>query len=595
MECDDCDVDVIQELDRLRCSSSTDPQVYVEIIRQLQKQLEEERDKFHRCDKLLAKYVKMYETTKRKLLSERRKKADAAEIKLKASLEKLLNKDQLDSMVRGTTKGSPWSDATLVKSLQLQFSCGSSGYGELRTQGYPIPAPSTLRENIQGIELNEGIYEEMFELMEQKVATFTDDRMRDCELAFEEIKLEEGQQFDSATKSYVGKSSFPTPGDKGKYVDAANGLTFALGGIFARWKLVVGHYYTPKSMDGRKLKPIVDYIIKRAEGIGLRVHVVSSDMGSVNQALWSEYKVCIAGRYSTIVNSIEHPEDENRRLWFNCDAGHLLKNIKNCLINNETIELTPDFVASNNLSSPVVRKSHVQTLATIQEGQELKFAKKVNSALLQKNSAFGKMKVCSAKHFLSREVAATLKLFAITEGKADMNTSATFFEVVSKWFTIITSRHRSVALGKTEGNEFSQNKFDETVEFLEDVIELFINMKVKGQWDFKPIQRGVAIASKTYIELSTYLIKERKYTYVLGGRLTTDFIENIYSCVRADFPIPNALQFKQSLKKIALSRYLKSVKTSSYEEDDRQLFSPSLAEFKQAFARHRHSKPQGMK
>lgn len=54
-------------------------------------------------------------------------------------------------------------------------------------------------------------------------------------------------------------------------------------------------------------------------------------------------------------------------------------------------------------------------------------------------------------------------------------------------------------------------------------------------------------------------------------------MENIFSSVRAKQPSPNALQFKHNLKIIAISKYLKPVGNSSYEEDDRVIAGDFLS------------------
>lgn len=133
----------------------------------------------------------------------------------------------------------------------------------------------------------------------------------------------------------------------------------------------------------------------------------------------------------------------------------------------------------------------------------------------------------------------------------------------------MTSRTPNLALRKIPGNELSKSKFQTSVAFLESIIKLFQEMIVGSGAQFKPVQRGVIISTKSIIELSTYLLNEKDYQYVLAGRLTSDCVENIFSSVRAKQPSPNALQFKQNLKIIAISKYLKPIDNSSYEEDDR--------------------------
>lgn len=53
-------------------------------------------------------------------------------------------------------------------------------------------------------------------------------------------------------------------------------------------------------------------------------------------------------------------------------------------------------------------------------------------------------------------------------------------------------------------------------------------------------------------------------------------MENLFSSLRAKNIIPNALQFKNYLKLISVSQYLKDVSRSSYDEDDRNVLSGFL-------------------
>lgn len=278
-------------------------------------------------------------------------------------------------------------------------------------------------------------------------------------------------------------------------------------------------------------------------------------MGPNNLAMWREFCVGFAGRYSTITNSIAHPiNPNNRKLWFIADPGHLLKNLKFCMINNKVITLPAKIVTDNNLSSSVVDCLHVKELAQFQENLQLKLAPSIKVDDIS-SGTFNKMKVNKAKNFLSRDISASLQFLSTQNSKQAFCTTAFFIEVVSKWFTLVTSRTPKIALGKVSGDTFSEKKFEESIAFLESIIELFQEMKVGNGTQFKPVQRGVIITTKSIIELSTYLINEKGYQFVLAGRLTSDCVENIFSCVRAKQPIPTALQFKQNLKIIAISKF----------------------------------------
>ena len=352
---------------------------------------------------------------------------------------------------------------------------------------------------------------------------------------------------------------------------ATHGLIFMLSGIFSRWKYTVAYYFTADSMLGGDLKPIIEEIIERAEEIGIRVHLVASDMGPVNGAMWRAFGVCIAGSHSRIINSIPHPCDPFRKLWFSPDSGHLFKNLKWALLNNKTIELPQWFVESNNLLSSTVRSGHISELAEFQEGSDLLMAPKITWNELALGN-FAKMKVNKAVNLLSSVTSSSLIFLADEDPqKEEYRTTALFIEVVSKWFQLVTSRNHKFALGYRPGDEESEFKYTEAVVFLEDVVRLFSDMKIGEKGGFKPVQRGVLLTTKSVLELADYLIEEHNYRFVLTSRFSTDCIENLCSSLRVKQPIPAALQFKQNLKVVTVSKYLRPVNNSSYSADDRVL------------------------
>lgn len=63
--------------------------------------------------------------------------------------------------------------------------------------------------------------------------------------------------------------------------------------------------------------------------------------------------------------------------------------------------------------------------------------------------------------------------------------------------------------------------------------------------------------------------------YVQGARFSNDFVENFFSNIKKKFPVPNALQFKQSLKLFTISQYLHKLPNTNYEQDSGNF----LAEF----------------
>lgn len=73
-------------------------------------------------------------------------------------------------------------------------------------------------------------------------------------------------------------------------------LVLMLGDIFTRWKIPVAYHFTPKSVDGALLKPIIEEIIKKAESISLLVHSLTSDMAPVNLDMWKVFGGIVGNR-----------------------------------------------------------------------------------------------------------------------------------------------------------------------------------------------------------------------------------------------------------------------------------------------------------
>lgn len=234
-----------------------------------------------------------------------------------------------------------------------------------------------------------------------------------------------------------------------------------LGGLCARWKQIVAFYFTPNSFDGSLLKPIILKIIEQGEAIGLKIHSVTSDIGPVNRAMWKSFGISV-NRESTI-NFIPHPIEENRKLFFLADAPHLLKNLKSSLLSNKIISIPETFRNAYNIEFPIVKSKHLDELLELQENFKFKLIPKLNITDM-KNSTFAKMKLNKAKNILSRDVSSALYFLADINSKKEYVSTAWFINIMSKWFTIITSRHPKVALGITENGE-SIEKYKTSIPF----------------------------------------------------------------------------------------------------------------------------------
>lgn len=303
----------------------------------------------------------------------------------------------------------------------------------------------------------------------------------------------------------------------------------------------------------------------KAESIGIRVNSVTSDMGASNRAMWNSYGVNCSPD-GTINNSIPHPSDSKRRLFFLPDVPHLFKNIKQSLINNKFIIISQNLIVKNNLTSDLVDFKHIEELCKHQNECELKLFRKLDSEDLQKPNPFDKMKVSKAINIVNTDVSASLQYLVENEGyHPSYKTTAWFIKQISKWFTIMSSRSPVVALSR-----LNPEKYNETIEFLKDIMDLFRNIKIGNKSTWKPCQTGVLLATQSILELQ-FVLK-----FLLTSRFTQDCLENLFSSIRSIQPIPNALQFKNNLKLVCVAQYLRNVSNSNYDQDDREFLGDLL-------------------
>lgn len=155
----------------------------------------------------------------------------------KAQLQRIFTTDQIRSLAIGSKRPRQWSNDTIIKALQLKFSCGERGYEELIRQNIPLPSIRTLQMRLQELKFPSGLSDEIFEFLKIKVSQFQDERDRDCSLVLDEMSITPGKIYDTSTHAFLGNVTLPDH-------TVTHSLVFMLGGLTSRWKQIVGYYFT---------------------------------------------------------------------------------------------------------------------------------------------------------------------------------------------------------------------------------------------------------------------------------------------------------------------------------------------------------------
>ena len=484
------------------------------------------------------------------------------------SVKKFLNIDQQKALCKSTQRGSKWSSATVKNALQLHFACGPTGYRVLLSQRYPLPSLRTLRRSIQFVKFESGILAEVFHFLAIKVRDMSIHE-RECCLTLDEMSITPGVEFDTRSGHFIGDVTLPD--HKGV---ATHSLVFMLGGVTTRWKQTVAYYYTGNSTDGSVFAPIVLSIIKRCYDIGLNVAAITCDMGSANRAMWKKLGI-VCGKQAVTINSFPHPCIPEYKICVLADVPHVIKNVRNHLVNGQNIVLPMHFVQKFNLPCDTVCIAPLKKLVEYQKDKDLKPAPNLTAKHIDP-SHFDKMKVSQAMNIFSHSVSAALRLMVETNNwDRNILTTCWFLEMMNKWFDLMSSRHPSIAISK-----FDVDKYNSTLSFLYSVVGVFESIAIakpgtSASW--KPVQSGVILSTLSVLQLQDRLLNTENFNFLLTARLTQDCLENLFSCVRSKNAVPTPLEFKNSLRLLTVSQYLKGADSGSYDLADGSLVADFLA------------------
>lgn len=308
------------------------------------------------------------------------------------------------------------------------------------------------------------------------------------------------------------------------------------------------------STNGEVYQMIILEIIKKADQAGLHVVNVTTDMGSPNQAMWRSFGVGIT-RMATPSFSIAHPCRSDSKLYFLADVPHVVKNLRTALCKY-------DF----KIDDKVVSMKPVEYLAKHDQNRELKLAPKLKVGDIH-SSHFDKMKVGCALHVFSRSVASGIR-FLVENGdisgafvKQCMDT-AWFIDLINHWFDLMSSRHLGLALSKA-----NIQKYDQEIQFLQNVVDIFYALRIGKEGGWKPVQTGVILCTLSVISLSDELLAGG-LEFLMTSRLTQDCLENLFSTIRSKSSTPSVVQFRDSLKIVTVAQFLKTPRNSSYQIDE---------------------------
>ena len=433
-----------------------------------------------------------------------------------------------------------------MKTIALSIYHASGKAYKILSKLFILPNKSSLKRFISNIPTTSGISEEILKAIQQKVLHMKD-MEKICTLCIDEISLKSHLYYSVPDDKIIGLEDFGN-GVRSKK-NATSALVLLIRSISGNWKQPIGHALVNGSCPTDLLDGLIRGAIEKLDGIGLRVLVVMSDMGSNFHSLALRLGITSEKPWFT----------HNNKVYFLMfDPPHLIKCIR-----NDLMKYTFKF------GSLVASWKDIEAFYNKDKQLTIRSAHKLTDKPIQPNN-FNKMKVKYATQVLSHTVAASLCTY-ISLGvlpPSAMGTAELILKFDNLFDSVNSCKLHSPKKLKTPITETSNhvNFFNETIAFISSLKVFDGSTEVTGR--IKCI-KGWLITINAIILIWKHLQKNHNFTFLFTRRLNTDPLENFFGTIRqqggnSDNPTPT--QFIRAFRKLLFSSLFTS-NTGNCAED----------------------------
>lgn len=483
---------------------------------------------------------------------------------LSLNLSTYFNEDQIKALKVTNSKGSRWDAETCEIAISLRYRIGLTNYEEVRKL-VPLPSSTTLFRHIRPLEYSPGIHDAVIDYMKIIYCHFPAIERRGI-LLVDRMSLVPGENLDK----FGERQGYDTlKGDKN--ILASEGLAILFCGTVRRYKFVISHHYTEKSVNGEQLKNVLIDCIKKLWNVGVIVDGICSDMGPENTSMFKAFGVQFIIKNDSV--SIPHPCDASQKLFLFADTSHLKKNVSNNFKNQKKIKIPHEFVVKKNLSSEVASFSDILKIYNMQKKFTYLPARKLTKEIVAPSN-YQKMRVKTHTRLFSSDVSTSLEFILdndaedvekfLTMGIGEfvddlkLNPTAFFLKMMDKWSHFMQNRSKPITLTDDKQVKEVQIMLSEFYRFFKDIRFESGNL---------PCLTGARLSTKAISELINYY-KEIGIEKFTPGWFTSDAIENLFSCIRRVRPLPSCKDFSQQIRTEIIKRVTEITLHTSYDQDD---------------------------
>ncbi|XP_024868762.1 uncharacterized protein LOC112452670, partial [Temnothorax curvispinosus] len=202
----------------------------------------------------------------------------------------------------------------------------------------PLLCLKSVRRYLSLIDMKCGFDERFAELLKKHLATKTL-LQRHGVLLLDEINLRKSVAVCSKNLTYVGLTDLGDNGLRSSDISeqATHGLVVMFQSLADTYTQPIAVFASKNPVKGEELAKLIVKGIIYLEKCGATIHGVIADGAATNQKMWSLLDV-----RSTMQNTktwFTHPSDDERKVFVFSDTPHVIKNIRNRLLNQKKLRL----------------------------------------------------------------------------------------------------------------------------------------------------------------------------------------------------------------------------------------------------------------
>lgn len=271
--------------------------------------------------------------------------------------QQLAVKQCFEAAKRKSTRGMAYDKEWMLECILLKMRSPKL-YDYIRRQSVLVlPGRSTIRKYMSNYKGSFGFNDQMLRTLKKKTSVMKPFKCHGG-LVIDEMKLSEHLSVDTAGKvaGFVDLGPY-TPQEEERLL-SDHGLVVMFVPLVGSWTQVLGTFATSTNVKGELLAKIVLEATVLAEKAGLFVDYITCDAASWNRKMWRIMGVKATSK--EVVGKRLHPSDSKRFLYFLSDFPHLVKNLRNRLL--QTSFDTPDGKVNQLLRNSLEHISYILML-----------------------------------------------------------------------------------------------------------------------------------------------------------------------------------------------------------------------------------------